>query len=59
MTLIEVISFLTTKFTKTSMSKNEILKLVEEEKIMNSLKETLNVFQKILCFRLPKKRLKT
>jgi hypothetical protein len=41
------------------MSKNEIIKLVEEEKIMNSLKETLNVFQKILCFRLPKKRLKT
>jgi hypothetical protein len=37
MSLIEVISFLTTKFTKTSMSKNEILKLVEEEKIMNRI----------------------
>ncbi len=37
MSLIEVISFLTTKFTKTSMSKNEIIKLVEEEKIMNRI----------------------
>lgn len=37
MSLIEVISFLTTKFTKTSMSKNEIIKLVEEEKIMNKI----------------------
>jgi hypothetical protein len=37
MSLIEVISFLTTKFTKTSMSKNVIIKLVEEEKIMNRI----------------------
>lgn len=37
MSLIKVISFLTTKFTKTSMSKNEIIKLVEEEKIMNRI----------------------
>lgn len=37
MSLIEVISFLTTKFTKTSMSKIEIIKLVEEEKIMNRI----------------------
>ena len=38
MSQIYVVSFLTTKFTKiTSMSKNELIKLVEEEKIMNKI----------------------